>query len=188
MPFDEIRSVSTATNVFLCVIVGVLLAVSIGAVEINQRPDDLVSRIDSELRSVFPGAHSWFFEDGDSPHFRGYTKDAEESSPRLVGLAFVTTDISPTKGYNGPIPILVGMSLNGKITDVLLFYHEEPFGYFSIDLPKFTAQFKDKSIFDPIKIGENVDAISRATMTLEAASRGIRVGARQVIRALLNEG
>ena len=143
------------------------------------------TQFDAELRQVFPEAETWTFEDGELPHFRGYAGIGEQQG--LVGLAFVTTDLTRTNGYKGPIPILVGMSLHGTITDILLFYHREPFGYFSIDLQKFSDQFENKSILDPLRVGEDVDAITQATVTVEAATRGIRQGARQVVREFLAE-
>ena len=79
------------------------------------------------------------------------------------------------------------MNLNGTITRILLFYHREPFGYFSIDLQKFSDQFANKSVLDPLIVGEDVDAIARATITVETATRGIRQGARQLVREFLAE-
>ena len=146
---------------------------------------DKAAQIDAELCQVFPQAETWTFEDRESPHFRRYVGVGEKQE--LVGLAFVTTDITRTKGYYGPIPILVGMNLNGTITRILLFYHREPFGYFSIDLQEFSDQFENKSVLDPLIVGEDVDAITQATVTVETATRGIRQGARQLVRELLAE-
>ena len=102
-------------------------------------------------------------------------------------MAFVTTDITRTNGYKGPIPILAGMKLNGTITRILLFYHRGPFGYFSIDLQEFSDQFENKSVLDPLIVGEDVDAITQATVTVETAIRGIQQGARQLVREFLAE-
>ena len=146
---------------------------------------DKAAQIDTELRQVFPWARTWTFESGEFPHFRGYTGVDDEQE--LVGLAFVTTDISRTNGYQGPIPILVGMTLDATITRILLFYHREPFGYFSIDLQNFADQFQNKSILDPLTVGEDVDAITRATITVQAATRGIRQSARRLARIFLSE-
>ncbi len=162
-------------------LVGVaLMAHTVGGVQ-----SDKAAQIDAELRQVFPQAETWTFEDREPPHFRGYVGVGAERE--LVGLAFVTTDITRTNGYKGPIPILVGMNLNGTITRILLFYHREPFGYFSIDLQKFSDQFANKSVLDPLIVGEDVDAIARATITVETATRGIRQGARQLVREFLAE-
>ena len=105
----------------------------------------------------------------------------------FVGLAFVTTDITRTNGYKGPTPILVRMHLNGTIARILLFYHRDPFDYFSIDLQEFSDQFENKSVPDPLIIGEDVDAITQATVTVETATCGIRQGARQLVWEFLAE-
>jgi len=66
--------------------------------------------------------------------------------------------------------------------------HREPFGYFSIDRPEFASQFKGKNIRDPFKVGGDVDAVSRATMSITSATRAIRDSARLAARRLLQRG
>ena len=56
----------------------------------------------------------------------------------------------------------------------------EPYGYFSVDLPAFAAQFAGKDIHDPFKVGQDVDAIARASITINSATRAIRNSARRV--------
>ena len=46
-------------------------------------------------------------------------------------------------------------------------------------------QFKGKNIRDPFKVGEDIDAISRATITVTSASRAVRNSSRRIARALL---
>jgi hypothetical protein len=47
------------------------------------------------------------------------------------------------------------------------------------------VQFAGKDIRDPFRVGEDVDAVSRATITITSSSRAIRNGARRIARALL---
>jgi hypothetical protein len=63
--------------------------------------------------------------------------------------------------------------------------HREPYGYFSLDLPEWPRQFQGKSIRDAFKVGADVDAISRATISVTSASRAIRNAARKIARAHL---
>jgi hypothetical protein len=65
-------------------------------------------------------------------------------------------------------------------------YNSEPYGYFSVDPPEFADQFKGKSIFDKFQVGADVDAVSRATLSIGSATRAIRDGSRIVARALLD--
>jgi hypothetical protein len=81
--------------------------------------------------------------------------------------------------------MLVGVDTEGILTGVLVTEHREPYGYFSVDLPAFPAQFKGKNIRDPFRVGGDVHAVSRATMTIESSSRAIRNGARRLARALM---
>ena len=48
-------------------------------------------------------------------------------------------------------------------------------------------QFKGKSVLDPLQVGTDIDAVSRATITVEAATRAIRQGSRQLVRQFLSE-
>ena len=40
--------------------------------------------------------------------------------------------------------------------------------------PAFAAQFKGKSIRDPFRVGGDIDAVSRASLTIGSATRAIR--------------
>jgi hypothetical protein len=68
---------------------------------------------------------------------------------------------------------------------VLVVDHHEPYGYFSVDLPAFSAQFKGKNIRDPFRVGSDIDAVSRATMTVSSSARAVRDSARRVATKLL---
>ena len=81
--------------------------------------------------------------------------------------------------------MLVGLNTAGEISGVIVTDHREPYGYFSVDLPDWPKQFEGKSIRDAFKVGADVDAISRATITVTSASRAIRNSSRKVARAHL---
>lgn len=89
------------------------------------------------------------------------------------------------RGYGGPIAILVGLDTKGMLTGISLGEHHEPYGDFSIDPPQFAAQFKNKDVRDAFKLGEDVDAVSRATITMSSAVRAIRNSSRRVARQLI---
>ena len=88
-------------------------------------------------------------------------------------------------GYHGPIHILVGMDLTAALTGVIVTYDSEPYGYFSVEPPKFAAQFKGKTIRDPFIVGRDVDAVSRASISISSATRAIRDSSRMVAKQLL---
>ncbi len=149
----------------------------------------LVSPADAAaLRRLMPEAVHFELHDRSSRHFRAFAAPEAGAAPRLIGLAFFTTDLAPRiYAYKGRITSLVAMDPGGRLIGVQVVHHYEPFGYFSIDLPGFTPQFAGKSILEPLEVGGDIDAVSRATITMEAATRAIRQGARRLARDFLAE-
>ena len=143
-----------------------------------------------ELKTLFPSAAAFSPLGGEPLHFKAYGVDPKSNpSARPIGNAFWTTDMVPGEhGYHGPLHILVGLDLTGIITGIVVDYHSEPYGYFSVEPPAFPAQFKGKSIFDPFRVGGDVDAVSRASLTINSATRAIRDGSRIMAKAFLDPG
>ncbi len=83
--------------------------------------------------------------------------------------------------------MLSGMDPGERLTRVSLVHHNEPFGYFSIGLPTFVEQFRGKSVLDRLTVGDDIDAVSRATITNNSAVRAIRNSARRMAREFLAE-
>ena len=144
------------------------------------------ARLQAELKRLFPAATAFSPKGGDPPHFKAFTSDPRTRLQTLLGLAFWTTELDPLeRAYDGPIKILVGMDTKGVLTGVVVVEHHEPYGNFSIERPEFAAQFRGKNIRDAFKVGVDVDAVSRATISITSASRAIRNSSRRVARALL---
>ena len=160
-----------------------ILVLALGArILTNPRPD-------AELKLLFPSAAAFSPLQGEPLHFTAYSADPK-SNPNApaVGYAFWTTDMVPEEhGYHGPIHILVGLDLKGIITGAIVDYHSEPYGYFSVEPPRFGAQFRGKSINDPFVVGRDVDAVSRASISIRSATRAIRDGSRMVAARLIPE-
>jgi transcriptional regulator of nitric oxide reductase len=139
-----------------------------------------------ELKKLFPAAATFSAKSGSPAVYRAFGPAAAGSEGELLGLAYWTTELEPLeRGFDGPIKMLVGMNLGGELTGVIVTDHREPYGYFSVDLPDWPNQFKGKSIRDSFKVGADVDAITRATITVTSASRAIRNASRKVARAHL---
>ena len=140
------------------------------------------------IQEVLPEADAFSSKEGDPPYYRAYKTDPQTHRRTVVGLAFFTSDVEPReRGYEGPIKIAVGMNLQGLITRIQTVAHREPYGYFSVDLPRFADQFRGKSIADRFRLGRDIDAITRATMSIGSASRSIRKGARRILKQYLTE-
>jgi transcriptional regulator of nitric oxide reductase len=139
------------------------------------------------VNHLFPSASTITPKAGTPPRF-GVLQREGGANEKLVGVAFLTTDLEPLeRGYHGPIKILVGLQATGKLAGVVVLENQEPYGYFSVDLPAFAAQFAGKDIRDPFKVGQDVDAVSRASITINSATRAIRNSARRVFAQVLTE-
>ena len=167
-----------ALIVLLCT--GGMVFVAAQRIFVNPHPD-------AHLKRLFPTAMAFSPLGGEPLHFTAYATDprANPAAPP-IGFAFWTTDLVPQEhGYHGPVHILVGMDTTGTLTGVVVDYDSEPYGYFSVEPPGFAAQFKGKSISDPFRVGGDIDAVSRASMSIASATRAIRDSSRMVARQLL---
>jgi len=162
-----------------------LLAATVLAARAVVAQGGIDAKQEALLKRLFPAATAFSPKGGDLPHFKAFSGDAR-SGQTLLGLAFWTTELEPfERAYDGPIKILVGMDPKGVLTGVIVTEHHEPYGNFSVDLPGFAAQFRGKSIRDAFKVGADIDAVSRATISVTSASRAVRNSARRVARQLL---
>ena len=123
---------------------------------------------DAHLKKLFPRRWRSRRSRATPLHFKAYAVDPKKTpDAQPIGYAFWTTDIMPNeRGYHAAMHFLVGMDLQGILTGVVLDYDSEPYGYFSVQPPEFVAQFKGKSIRTPFRVGEDIDAVSRATITM----------------------
>lgn len=140
------------------------------------------------LKHLFPQATAFTPRgDVDPLHFTAYAVDPRSPGAKPVGYAFWTTDLIPEQlGYHGHIHMLIGMDPAGKLTGVIVDWNTEPYADISIEKPEFPAMFVGKSIRDKFVAGEDVDIMSRATITVRAAAREIRDASRMVARAVLS--
>ena len=144
-------------------------------------------RPEGHFKTLFPNAVAFSSFGGTPLHWKAYGVDPKTNpNAAPIGVIFWTTDMVPNEvGYHGPIHMLVGMDMTGILTGVIVDYDSEPYGYFSVDPPKFGAQFKGKSVRDQFRVGVDVDGVSRASISITSAARAIRDSARIVARALL---
>jgi transcriptional regulator of nitric oxide reductase len=144
----------------------------------------------ARLRQLFPKAVAFTPRGTVDPlHFTAYNVDPTTPGAKPIGYAFWTIDLVPAElGYHGHIHMLIGMNPSGRLTGVIVDVNTEPFGDISVERPEFPLQFRGKSIRDKFVVGEDVDAVSRATITVRAAAREIRESSRIVAQALLTPG
>jgi len=101
--------------------------------------------------------------------------------------AFDSYDIVPAiRGYAGPIKVLVHLDRQGRIEWLKILEHHETKNYVHrLETPEFLNQFNGKSIRDPFRLDEDVDGISRATVTVQALADTLRESGRIVGRDVL---
>lgn len=173
-----IRRVAWVT-LFVCTVGA--SAVLAQKVFVNPHPED-------HLKALFPKAVAFSPRTGEPPVFRAYAVDPKKDpGAQPIGYAFWTPELLPNEhGYHGPIHMMVGMDLTGILTGVIVDYHSEPYGYFSVELPEFPAQFVGKSVRDQFRAGVDIAAVSRASLTINSAARAVRDASRMVARAYLD--
>jgi len=162
--------------VFALLVAGAVLSFAAGQASVD-------SKLQGQLKQVFPGASGFSPKGGSPPHFTAFS---DPGSKNVAGFVFWTTELEPLeRGYDGPIKMLIGLDTKGILTGILVVEHHEPYGDFSVEPPQFAAQFKGKNIRDTFKVGGDIDAISRATISINSATRAIRNSARRIARQLL---
>ena len=128
------------------------------------------NQTDARLKRLFPAATTFSPKGGDPPHVKAYNGDdaclATRSGPRRFCRSSAATA--------GRSRCCIGIDTKGLLTGLIIIEHHEPYGDFSIEPPAFAAQFKGKDVRDPFKLGEDIDAVSRATITMSSAVRTIR--------------
>jgi ferredoxin len=132
----------------------------------------------SVLREVMPEADRFEDAAGSPPVRRAFRGD------ELIGYVFLNTDLPPPIfGYSGPIETVIGMTPDGTLTGIRVTEYHETYmrtrGDF-LHTPGFQEQFAGKSVGDAYRVREDVDGLSRVTISVRALARGIRQSARQV--------
>jgi transcriptional regulator of nitric oxide reductase len=140
------------------------------------------------LKQLFPAAAAISPHAGTPLHWKIYADDpAKNPKARPVALAWWSTDVVPLeRGYAGPTHMFVGMDMSGTILGAITAYSADPYAGWSVEPPEFAAQFKGKSVRAPFRVGEDVHAVSRATLTVMSSTRAVRDSARAMAKLFLN--
>jgi len=140
-----------------------------------------------DLVDVLPGASLFIKKTDPFIYYLGYTGEGGH----LVGAAFVTTEVVPEEswGYRDQIAALVGVSPRDKISGVKVLRELESPRYtkgFLSDGSWFLKQFEEKDAGDNFLLGNDVDAITGATITSSAISRSIHSGLQLLAEEVLH--
>ncbi|UBR50189.1 regulatory protein NosR [Halomonas sp. FeN2] len=132
-----------------------------------------------QVREGFPTAERLEAADSQWPVSRVLDSDDE-----LRGYAFESEDVAPIPAYSGkPVNVLVGIDLDGQIVQADVLSHSEPIMLVGIPeskLNSFADEHESAHVNDRLRVGDNLDAISGATVTVIVVSDTIMRSARQV--------
>lgn len=168
--------------------VALAFVTSVGLITLDAQKRIVTNDAAPYLKQLFPKAAAFSPHEGTPLHYKAYGVDPKTNpAAKPIGLVFWTTDLVPNEyAYHGHIHMLVGMDMTGILTGVLVNFNSEPYGYFSVEPAHFAAQFKGKSIRAPFRVGDDVDAVTRATISISSATRAIRDSSRTMARAFLD--
>ncbi len=98
-------------------------------------------------------------------------EDANIRSVHKCDAGFVVE--TATQGYVGEVTMLVGVNKEGKVTGLVVRQMEETFGLGleALNDTDFLAQFLNKNT--ELTVGEDVDALTGATVTSKAIARSV---------------
>jgi transcriptional regulator of nitric oxide reductase len=171
---------------YAAVLVTLLMAVAVVTVAAQRRIT--THPAEPYLKQLFPNSAAISAHEGTPLHWRIYGEDPQKN-PKAPPIAFAwwSTDVVPLeRGYNGPTHMFIGMDTSGTILGAVTAYTTDPYGYFSVIPPEFAEQFKGKSIRAPFRVGEDIHAVSRATLSVTSATRAVRDSARAMAKLFLN--
>jgi NosR/NirI family nitrous oxide reductase transcriptional regulator len=108
--------------------------------------------------------------------FAGY-KPNDSGGRELVGFA----GVGEAAGYGGPVRMLVGVNPEGEIIGVQVVEQRETPGFFRL-LPRadFFGEYLNLSVSQPLVLGDDVDAVSGATLSSEGVAAAIRQASSQI--------
>jgi hypothetical protein len=121
------------------------------------------------VADVLPGAVH--IEDK-SVLYVGYDADGE-----LIGYAAV----GEASGYGGPIEMLVGVSPEGEILGSTIVAQRESPGFFRlVEKSELIEGYAGLDITEPLQLGEDLDAVSGATVSAEGVAQSVRTAVQQI--------
>lgn len=138
--------------------------------------------IEPFLDRILPEAQSFRKVESSPIIFEGTTSENSEQD-KTVGYVV----INEATAYGGPIRMVTGINLEGKIVGTVIANHKDTPSFIRIVLNHdYLKQFIDKSITDPISIDKDIDGVSGATYSARGIAKAISLGSHAVARSQFN--
>ena len=188
--WNIIRGVFRKDSVPNLVLVLTLIAVTVAGMlaVVYAMTDDVIAgnrqkAADEALAHVFPGKTLEFEPLAENPGVYA----AREEGGALAGYAVPAAP----GGYAGPVEMLVGVDMGGRVTGVWILRQRESRGF---DRDNSFPRRNGGSYLDafigktgPFTVGKNVDAVAGATVSSEAVARGVSEAAELARAQLRND-
>ncbi len=81
--------------------------------------------------------------------------------------------VQETIGKHRPITYLVGVTPDGRVSDVEILVYRESKGT-EVRMKRFNSQYEGKTSLDPIRINKDIINITGATMSVRSVSAGVK--------------
>jgi hypothetical protein len=165
----------------------ILLATALAAVAWHWLRLWLAPAAPPDVRPLLPVASpaaSAFTAPGGTPRRWTALTPGPGGASTAIGSVVSSTDLAlGVRGYAGEVPVLVGVGADGVITGVaLLPNHETPSYAARLEQGGFLRQFAGKKVTDPLLLEQDIDGMTRATLTAAAITEGVRRSARAAAR------
>jgi hypothetical protein len=164
-------------------LLAVLSLIAAGAYGHSTRGED--SGLELLLPELFPDAAA--FELLDTRQGVQFIYGAIDDAPQLIG--YVTS--SQGQGYGGPMTVVMTWSPQGTILDVRVTEHFEDLPWYDTlgerqaDRPQgFFSEYIGRGYSQPLALGDDIDAVSGATISCIGVSLGVQVGREMVSQQL----
>lgn len=102
--------------------------------------------------------------------FEGFRSE-DDGTETVVGWA----NVGEAQGYSGNVKVMVGVDPAGEILGVKVLDQTETPGFYArIEKSDLTANFAGMQVTSPFKLGDDVDGVTRATVTSHAITEAVR--------------
>lgn len=90
-------------------------------------------------------------------------------------LGYITASEGP--GYGGPMTVMVNWTLEGTITAVNIPQHHEDLPWWrALERQDFFGQYTGRSFSQPLRLEDDIDAVSGSTVSCNGVAVGLRIG------------
>ncbi len=130
---------------------------------------------------LFPEADSFSELQGELPHYKVYE---DKNDKEIAGICYVVS----APAFSANIAIMVGLNIDHTLAGIRVLQHREAITRMIGDFlrePFFYNQYKGKSINDDFRIGRDIDAVTRATVTNQVVARAVWDSSLQITQAYL---